>query len=190
MCDANPPRWAERLVRMFLAPRDRDTVTGDLLEEYREVAVPTWGHARAGIWYLGQGVSLMKHSNVAIESAWVAIGGVFLTALFLLLVRSHFGPPGPLYLVAAVAMVLGITAATSIRSATDLRFLGCTGLFWGALFSAAVSVRMLVDVFAPLHDGFEMLRQNEARRGRSISAIPTALVKSLVRMGAKPRSCC
>jgi hypothetical protein len=39
--DANPPSWAEVLVRLFLAPRDRDTVTGDLLEEYREVAVPT-----------------------------------------------------------------------------------------------------------------------------------------------------
>jgi hypothetical protein len=153
------------LVRLFLAPRDRDTVTGDLLEEYREVAVPRWGHARAGIWYLGQGVSLMKHSNVAIGSAWVAIGGVVLTTLFVLLVRSHFGPPAPLSLAAAVAMALGVTAATSMRSATDLRFLGRTGLFWGALFSAVIVVRMLADVFAPLHDGFEILRENEAGRG-------------------------
>jgi hypothetical protein len=163
--DANPPRWAEGLLRLFLAPRDRDTVTGDLLEEYREVAVPTWGHARAGIWYLGQGVSVMSHSNVAIGSAWVAIGGVVLTTLFVLLVRSHFGPPGPLYLTVAVAMVLGITAATSMRSATDLRLLGRTGLVWGAVLSAVIVVRMLVDVFAPLHDGFEMLKQNEAGRG-------------------------
>ena len=31
-----PPRWAESLLRMLLSPEDRDSVSGDLLEEYRE----------------------------------------------------------------------------------------------------------------------------------------------------------
>ena len=30
-----PPRWAESLLRMMLAPKDRDSVSGDLLEEFR-----------------------------------------------------------------------------------------------------------------------------------------------------------
>ena len=64
--ESHPPRWVEGLLRWFLAPRDRETITGDLL-----VAVPRWGHARATVWYLGQGVSLMRHSNLAIESARV-----------------------------------------------------------------------------------------------------------------------
>jgi hypothetical protein len=31
-----PPQWAERLLRLLLKPEDRDSVSGDLLEEYRD----------------------------------------------------------------------------------------------------------------------------------------------------------
>jgi hypothetical protein len=61
--DASPPRWAERLLRLLLRTRDRDTVTGDLLEEYREVAVPTLGPYRARVWYLREMVGLMKNAS-------------------------------------------------------------------------------------------------------------------------------
>jgi hypothetical protein len=53
-----PPRWAEWLLRAILEPRDRDTIPGDLLEEYREVIVPTRGRFRANLWYLRQALSL------------------------------------------------------------------------------------------------------------------------------------
>src|SRR5687768_12357796 len=56
---SNPPKWAENLLRFFLKPRDRDTVTGDLLEEYREVVLPTRGRLRAQLWYLRQALSLV-----------------------------------------------------------------------------------------------------------------------------------
>lgn len=57
--DASPPRWAEKLARFFLRARDRDTVTGDLLEEYREVVLPAKGRFRAHLWYLRQALSLV-----------------------------------------------------------------------------------------------------------------------------------
>ena len=38
-----PPRWAESLLRMLLPPANRDSVSGDLLEEYRESIVPALG---------------------------------------------------------------------------------------------------------------------------------------------------
>ena len=62
-----PPHWAESLLRILLKPRDRDTVAGDLLEQYRESVLPTRGRLRADLWYLKQAVSL--------------IDGVFLGAL-------------------------------------------------------------------------------------------------------------
>ena len=31
-----PPRWAESLLRMILPSKDCDSISGDLLEEYRE----------------------------------------------------------------------------------------------------------------------------------------------------------
>jgi hypothetical protein len=54
-----PPRWAERLLQLSLHQRDRDTVTGDLLEEYREVILPARGRVRAQLWYLRHALSLV-----------------------------------------------------------------------------------------------------------------------------------
>jgi hypothetical protein len=70
--NTTPPRWAEHLLRLVLSPRDRESVTGDLLEEYREVAVPTLGR-RARVWYVRQVAWYL------FRAAWVPaalIGGV------------------------------------------------------------------------------------------------------------------
>jgi hypothetical protein len=48
-----PPRWAESLLRLLLKPEDRESVSGDLLEEYRQAVVPALG-AGANRWYLRQ----------------------------------------------------------------------------------------------------------------------------------------
>jgi hypothetical protein len=50
---ALPPRWAEFLLRLMLPRADRESVSGDLLEEYRESIVPTLGR-RADRWYVRQ----------------------------------------------------------------------------------------------------------------------------------------
>src|SRR5712692_8684792 len=50
----HPPRWAERLLTLALDPRHRESVTGDLLEEYREVILPARGPRRADRWYVRQ----------------------------------------------------------------------------------------------------------------------------------------
>lgn len=52
-----PPRWLERALVLLLAPRDRQTIPGDLWEEYREEKLPTLGPARANYWYLRQVMS-------------------------------------------------------------------------------------------------------------------------------------
>ena len=51
--DARPPRWAEAILHMLVKPGDRETISGDLLEEYREAIVPTRGRA-ADLWYMRQ----------------------------------------------------------------------------------------------------------------------------------------
>ena len=50
---SRPPRWAEALLRLLLRPRDRESVSGDLLEEYREAIVPAGG-VNGNIWYVRQ----------------------------------------------------------------------------------------------------------------------------------------
>jgi hypothetical protein len=48
-----PPHGAESLLRMMLRPQDRESISGDLLEEYRRSIVPALG-ARADRWYVRQ----------------------------------------------------------------------------------------------------------------------------------------
>ena len=55
-----PPRWLERMLLWCLPVRDRETISGDLLEEYREVQLPDLGSMRAGVWYLRQWVSFLS----------------------------------------------------------------------------------------------------------------------------------
>ena len=41
--DPEPPRWAERLLQAFLTSGAFESVSGDLLEEYRDTVFPTRG---------------------------------------------------------------------------------------------------------------------------------------------------
>jgi hypothetical protein len=50
---SSPPDWAESLLRVMLSPKDRESVSGDLLEEYRESIEPSLG-AGANRWYVRQ----------------------------------------------------------------------------------------------------------------------------------------
>jgi hypothetical protein len=52
--NATPSAWAELALRAFLSERDYESVSGDLLEEYRENIYPTRGLGSANVWYLFQ----------------------------------------------------------------------------------------------------------------------------------------
>lgn len=49
-----PPHWAESWLRLLLPARDREAVSGDLLEEYRDTVRPARGGLRADAWYIAQ----------------------------------------------------------------------------------------------------------------------------------------
>jgi hypothetical protein len=57
--ERNPPRWAEAMLRSLLRPGDRESISGDLLEEYREVRRPALGALRADAWYIKHVLSVM-----------------------------------------------------------------------------------------------------------------------------------
>jgi len=60
-----PPAWAEQVLRRLLKPEDRDSVSGDLLEEYRVSVVPSRGRIRADVWYIRQALGFVW------RAAWV-----------------------------------------------------------------------------------------------------------------------
>jgi hypothetical protein len=57
--ERTPPRWADAILRSLLRPADRESTSGDLLEEYRAVRSPGLGPLRANLWYIGQVLSLL-----------------------------------------------------------------------------------------------------------------------------------
>ena len=76
--NARPPQWAEALLRLILKPRDRESVSGDLLEEYRDTIVLTRGPA-ADRWYVWQvGLFLLRMSW-----GWGAVLGAALVIRYL-----------------------------------------------------------------------------------------------------------
>ena len=56
--DDRPPRWAEAMLMRLLKPNEREAISGDLLEEYREERLPAMGRVRAGFWYLRQVIGI------------------------------------------------------------------------------------------------------------------------------------
>jgi|RhiMetdeSRZDD1v2_1073273.scaffolds.fasta_scaffold770912_2 hypothetical protein len=59
--EPSPPRWAEAVLRSLLRPADRESIPGDLLEEYRAARRPSLGALPANIWYLKHVLSMLWH---------------------------------------------------------------------------------------------------------------------------------
>ena len=68
--ETRPPAWAESARRALLEPRNRDTISGDLLEEYCEAVLPARGELRAKGWCIRQVASFVTavrliHATIA-----------------------------------------------------------------------------------------------------------------------------
>jgi hypothetical protein len=61
-----PPYLLDCLLLLLLSPRDRETVSGDLHEEFLEVKLPQLGPFRARLWYLRQVLSFAPARVAAI----------------------------------------------------------------------------------------------------------------------------
>src|SRR5262249_56411007 len=64
--NTRPPLWMEKILRMVVKARDRDTIAGDLLEEYREVVLPARGRLHAQVWYLKQAISFIEGARLGL----------------------------------------------------------------------------------------------------------------------------
>jgi hypothetical protein len=78
MSDAKAPRWAEAMLQIALPARDRESVAGDLLEEYREEVLPKQGLFRARLWYVRQVLMLVDGIRFGVMlgivlGAWILI---------------------------------------------------------------------------------------------------------------------
>src|SRR5205085_1777641 len=63
MSSVVPPAWAEAVLRLVLSAKDRETVSGDLLEAYRDSIRPTRRQPAADCWYVRQVLGFVWRSH-------------------------------------------------------------------------------------------------------------------------------
>ena len=98
---ATPPEWAEALLRLVLDRDHADSVSGDLLEEYRATIHPAGGQSRADRWYVMQTLGYVARS----AGFWAAIfGGAFVARTSL----DWLAPTDDFHVRSAVSTSIGV----------------------------------------------------------------------------------
>jgi hypothetical protein len=152
----------QHLLHAVLQPVDRDTVSGDLLEEYREGVLPAHGTFRARLWYAGQVLSLLATA----PAVWILAGCVLVIAAFARLSTS--GPPwSPVY--GWLFLLCGLNAISALRT-TNVRLVLVDGAAFGIVFGAAMMLAVLFAVVEPLEQGHAVLLAYDAGRRQVLVA--------------------
>lgn len=159
---ASPPPWAERFLERLLPPKDRQSIVGDLREEYLEHILPNSGPLRAHLWYLRQLPSLVSCSlaeparprrALLIVSAWTFICGSWLA--WMESVLRHPGYRARLSIALGVAF---IALATILARLLHLGFRRERWLWTGAVALIALGAYAFLHNLASRHfEGFVFL---------------------------------
>lgn len=138
--DVGPPRWAEAMLRSLLRPSDRDSISGDLLEEYRAVEHPALGARRANAWYVTHVLSVLWH---LIRPCALTLAG--LSVLSLIVKGLWFGSlvqaPGVSFLDALIYVWAGYHASQRTRLiTTGILIAGVTSVVGFTAFFLAAAI--------------------------------------------------
>lgn len=139
----HPPAVAERILRGLLRLDMRETVSGDLLEEYRESRVPAVGEFRADLWYWRQ------IGGMWLRAYWWLVASVVLLLVVSDVFNTFRAPSGASYLGALPKLVGAILSPLVI-----VGLLGLATAYgswrtrrWQGGFVAALGVSVFVWVF-------------------------------------------
>jgi len=113
--DARPPRWAEGLLWLLVKPEDRESVSGDLLESYRDSIRPSRGRSVADTWYVLQVAGFLWRATWP----WAAmISAAFLarTAYDWLVPTTYFATRAAVSTWSGVSMLFVVGAWAAWRS--------------------------------------------------------------------------
>ena len=150
---ATPPSWVEALLRVFLKPADFDSVSGDLLEEYRDSIHPVRGQRGADAWYVRQVLGFVSRS----ARVWaVLIGAAFVTRTAL----DWLAPPVDFHARSTVSTFLGVgilvTAGLWASWRSGSLFAGTLAGVAATAIGAVISVIGAAGLLAIWHDADTM----------------------------------
>jgi hypothetical protein len=162
----DPPRWAEHLLRASLAPRDRDTIAGDLLEEYREVVRPTRGRLGADFWYLRQVLSLIPGLTLGLVLGIVfGVSNLIVTAMMPLAEDSPSGLMtfyGPMFLVWALAGFLATRRTGRLVDAVKVAVTAALATFVVFQLTLFLRIALFADVLQQRDDWRNLVASSQA----------------------------
>src|SRR5579862_5094910 len=162
MTRQGPPQWLDSLLLRCLPGGDRETVSGDLLEEYREVRLAQLGRLRADLWYLRQLLSFLivrsfGASPMRASLTWMcvvtALAGAWLAVMENILRHPGFAGRSA---IAACIVLQGIATVLflMLHGRSVFRVLVLAGALGIAVVGAAAVIRILN---APHFEGFVLL---------------------------------
>lgn len=136
--------WADFVLRLLLSRRDRDAISGDLLETYREDILPSRGTLRARLWYCRQVLGFVTPAMLGL-----AMGTVLGVLNLIATARDPLADDEGAEMLVFAALVLlawsatGFVAARRTRRVADGVKAGIViGLAMMAVFHLAAIVRV------------------------------------------------
>jgi hypothetical protein len=151
--NTTPPRWAEAWLRTILKPYDFDSVSGDLLEEYRGARDSGRGRGESNAWYIAQVFGFAWRS----AWSWAALMGaafVVRTAMDWLVPTSDFHGRSLVSTLLGIGLLLAVGFRASWRSRSFLA--GAVGGVVVSTIGAAISVAGAGVLFVFWHDPHTM----------------------------------
>jgi hypothetical protein len=139
-----PPAFAEWLLRRQLAIRDRDTVSGDMLEMYRDRLDEFGSMWRADVWYWTEVARLTWMAN----GQWVvlyALAELVRTALDWFLPTTDFAMRSTWTTAVSVGLlfVAGMSTAWRVRSISSAALTACIATIGGGLIHGVGALALL-----------------------------------------------
>ena len=170
---SKPPECAEALLRILLDPGHVDSVSGDLLEEYRDSILPARGQRGADRWYLTQVLGFVWRG----ARVWALVfGGAFVARTAL----DWFVPPESFYERATASTALSALLLLSAGSWAAWRsgsFLAGTVIGGAtAALGALVSIAGGLSLLAVRHDPATLLAIQQSGGFGEVMTLPVLLI--------------
>ena len=159
---AKPPLFIERILLLVLSARDRESISGDLLEEYREEKLPALGSVRANYWYLRQ---IIGFATIQIGEGGRLKQLLTLTCFFTIAASTwlavmenilrHHGYQGR----TAIAVLIGVQSlGTLLAMLVNARFAVRLVVMLGAVAVASLGIAAFVRTSQATHfEGFVLI---------------------------------
>jgi hypothetical protein len=144
----NPPRWLEATLCLLLKPGDRESVSGDVLEEYREIVRPAMSRWRADLWYAAQVAGFLWRASWR----WgVLLGGALSMRYVLDAASPIVDPQRAVVLSQAVVVILLLGSFLGARRTALIRT-GILVALAAGLTGGIISIVAMAGILAVRHD--------------------------------------